>query len=184
MLDKLIKKVIKDAEKKASSIIEDAERDLEVRYQAERTAIEKKYKEKLREEKTNIDREMELSISSFIMEREKELLALQNSFIDEILQKVEERFNDYLNKKMKELIIYACRNIKEKEYVVQVPTEADIDIEGIKIEKNIKLKAAFIIVSPRWEIVFDWKSINASIGDILREKTAALLKDNGKTETS
>lgn len=184
MLDKLIKKVIKDAENKASDIIENAEKDLEAKYLTESMVIEKEYKEKLQKEKNKTDREMELQISSFVMERERELLALKNSFIDEVLNKVEERFKDYLNKRMEELIVFVCNEIKEKEYIVQVPTEADIDIEGIKIEKNIKLKAAFIIVSPRWEIVFDWKSINASIGDILREKTAALLKDNGKTETS
>ncbi|MDD3726614.1 MAG: hypothetical protein PHI44_05405 [Candidatus Ratteibacteria bacterium] len=181
MLDKLIKKVVEDAEKKAEGLIEEAEKELEAMYLAEKMAIEKEYEEKLQTEKNRIDRNAERKISAFVMEKEKELLALKNGLIDEVMKKLEERFNEYLKENMKGLITSICKDIdKEKEYVVKIPAEADIYVDGIKIEKDNKLKNAFVIVAPEWDIVFNWESIKASIGDTLREKAASLLSQGNE----
>jgi len=170
MLEKLIKKVIEEAEKKASDIVREAEEELEARYSAEKVAIDKEYELKLQAEKEKIDREAERSISAFVMEKEKELLALKNNFIDEVLKKTEERFNEYLKENMKEIIISVCRDISEKDYIVKIPADTDITIEGMKIERDSSLKDAFIISSSNWDMVFNWEKIKASMEDILREK--------------
>jgi len=175
MLDKLIKKVIEDAEKKASDIVREAEKELEARYSAEKVAIDKEYELKLQAEKEKIDREAERSISAFVMEKEKELLSLKNNFIDEVLKKTEERFNEYLKENMKDIIISVSRDIKEKDYIVKVPADTDITIEGMKIEKDSSLKDAFIISSSNWEMVFNWEKIRVSMDDVLREKLGKFL---------
>jgi len=175
MLEKLIKKVIEEAEKKASDIVREAEEELEARYSAEKVAIDKEYELKLQAEKEKIDREAERSISAFVMEKEKELLALKNNFIDEVLKKIEKKFNEYLKENMKEIIISVCRDISEKDYIVKIPADIDITIEGMKIEKDSSLKDAFIISSSNWDMVFNWEKIKASMEDVLREKIGKFL---------
>lgn len=185
MLDKLIKKVIDDAEKKAKDIIEKAEMELEERYLTESRVIEKEYEEKIWREKDEIDREVERSISAFVMEKEKEILALKNSFIDEVLKKTEERFNEFLRENMKEIIKSLIKDIKENDYVVRIPQDADVNIEGVKIEKDNNLKNGFVVVSSGWDIVFNWESIMTTLEETLRSKIVSLLPQiNGEKETS
>ena len=182
MLDKLIKKVIEDAEKKADDIVREAEKELEERYTAERSVIDKEYELKLQVEKEKIDREKERKIDSFIMGREKELLALRNTFIDEVLKRVQGKFNDYVNKNMKEIVNSFCKDIKEKDYKVRVPADADVHIEGVKVEKDTSIKDGFIIFSSKWEVIFNWESVKKSIEEKLREKAGKLfLQKNGQT---
>ena len=184
MLDKFIKKVIEEAEKKASDIIREAEEELEARYNAEKVTIDKEYELKLQAEKEKIDKEMERGISTFVMEKEKELLALKNKFIDEVLKKIEERFNDYLRENMKEIIISVCRDINEKDYIVKVPADSDVTIEGMKIEKDSSLKDAFVVSSSDWDMVFNWEKIKASMDDVLREKIGKFFsQDNGQAKS-
>ncbi|MCX8082347.1 MAG: hypothetical protein N3D17_02965 [bacterium] len=185
MLDKLIKKVIEDAENKALNIIEEAEKEIDERYKAEKESIEKEYEIKIKKYQEEVDREMERKITAFVMEKDKELLAIKNSFIDEVLKNVEDKFNDYLMKNMKDVIVSVCKDIKEKEYVIKVPAGADIKIDGVKIEKDSSLNNTFIIVSDNWDIVFNWDNVKSSIEDNLRERISSLLsQDNGEERTA
>ncbi|MCM8761997.1 MAG: hypothetical protein NC929_01585 [Candidatus Omnitrophica bacterium] len=185
MLDKLIKKVIEDAEKKAADIIREAKEELEERYAAEKNIIDKEYELKLQVEKEKMERENERKISAFVMDKEKELLALRNSFIDEVLKKVEDRFNEYLNRNMEEIIKSFCKEIKEDDYKVRIPADKDIHIDGVfKIERDDSIKNGFVIFSSKWEVVFNWESVEKSIEDILREKAGKFfLQNNGQTES-
>ncbi|MCM8778081.1 MAG: hypothetical protein NC905_07495 [Candidatus Omnitrophica bacterium] len=185
MLDKLIKKVIEDAEKKADDIIREAKKELEEKYTAEKKLIDKEYELKLQVKKEEVDKEKEREILNFIMEKEKELLALKNSFIDEVLKMVENRFNEYLNRNMEEIIKSFCKEIKEDDYKVRIPADKDIHIDGVfKIERDDSIKNGFVIFSSKWEVVFNWESVEKSIEDILREKAGKFfLQNNGQTES-
>jgi vacuolar-type H+-ATPase subunit E/Vma4 len=171
MVEKLIKKVVEDAEKKAEDIIKKAEKELQECYSAEKEKIDKEYEDKLQAEKSKVDKEEERKFSSFRMEKGKEVLALQNTFIDKVMEKIEERFNGYLNKNMKDMIIFLCKGIGEKDFVVRVPESAEnLEIKDIKVEKDRNLKNGFVVSSGKWNLVFDWESVKTTMADRLREK--------------
>ncbi len=171
MIEKLIEKVVEDAEKKAKDLIRKKEKELQERYSAEKEKIDKEYEDKLQAEKEKIDKEEERKFSSFRMEKEKEMLALQNSFIEKVMKKTEERFNNYLNENIRDIIVSLCKKIKGKGYRVTVPESAgDFDIEGVKVERDKNLKNTFVISAEKWKVVFNWESVKNAMGDSLREK--------------
>lgn len=171
MIDKLIQKVVEDAEKTAREIIEKAEQELHQLFAKEKEKIDKEYEEKLRSEKERIDREYERKISSFRMEKEKELLALRNGFIEEVMKNLEERFNSSLNEDIWDVVASFCRDIKNKNCTVIVPESAgDVEVPGLKIVKDRNLKNGFIVSAERWKVVFNWNRIMSTMGDELREK--------------
>jgi vacuolar-type H+-ATPase subunit E/Vma4 len=171
MLEKLIKKVVEDAEKRAEDIIKKAEKELQERYSVEKEKIDKEYEDKLQVEKEKVDKEEEKKFSSFRLEKEKEVLSLQNTFIDTVMKKIEERFNEHINKNMKDIIVFFCKDIEEKNSFVKVPESAEnFEIKDIKVEKDKSLKNGFIISSGKWKIVFNWDRVKAAMADRLREK--------------
>lgn len=181
MIEKLIKKVVEDAEKKAESIIKKAEEELQELYLAGKEKIDREYEDKLRFEKGKTDRENERRVSGFRMDKGKELLALQNGFIEEVMKRIEERFNDCLNENIRDIIASFCKDIKEKDYVVTVPeSSGNLEIKDVKIEKDKNLKNAFVVSSGKWKIVFNWDRIKITMGDTLREKIGRYFTgDNG-----
>jgi len=176
-MDKLIKKVIEDAEKKAEWIIGKAKETLNEKFAVEKEKIEKEYERKLLDAKNKIDKEREIKLSRFRMEKEQELLALKNSFIEEVLKAEEKKFNEYLNKNMKDIIISACRDLGGKNCVVKIPESAgDMpEIKNVRIEKDKTLRDAFVISCEKWSIVFNWESVKAAMADELREKAGRYL---------
>ncbi|MBN1444962.1 MAG: hypothetical protein JW957_02495 [Candidatus Omnitrophica bacterium] len=186
-MDKLIKKVIEDAEKKAEGIIGKAKETLNEKFAAEKENIEKEYEGKLRDAKNRIDKESEIRLSRFRMDKEKELLALKNSFIEEVLKVEEKKFNEYLNKNMKDIIVSACRELGGKNYTVKIPESAEdmAEIKDVKIEKDKTLRDAFIISAEKWSIVFNWEHIRVMMEDELKEKAGKYLFNvkNGQKNT-
>ncbi len=176
-MDKLIKKVIEDAEKKAKGIIGKAKETLNEKFTAEKEKIEKEYEVKLFSAKARIDRENEIKFSRFRMEKEQELLALKNSFIEEVLKAQERKFNEYLNKNMKDIIISACRDLGGKNYTVKIPESAGdmAEIKDVKMEKDKMLRDAFVISAEKWSIVFNWEHIRVMMEDELKEKAGKYL---------
>jgi len=171
MIEKLIKKVVEDAEKRAEGIIEKAEEELRELFAAEKKKIDREYEEKLRLEKERTDGANERKVAGFRMEREKELLALKNGFIEAVMNKLEERFNASLNEDMRDVVASFCRDINEKNCTVTVPESAgDVVVTGMNTVKDRDLKNAFIVSSGKWKVVFDWDRIKATMGDDLREK--------------
>ncbi len=181
MIDKLIQKVVEDAEKKAEEIIEKARKELRELFAAEKEKIDREYEEKLRSEKERIDRENERKVAGFRMEREKELLALKNSYIEMVMKKLEEKFNASLNEDIWDVVASFCRDMKEKNCRVTVPDSAgDVEIAGIKVVKDRNLKDAFVVSSEKWKIVFNWDRIRTTMGDELKEKIGRYFSgDNG-----
>lgn len=178
-MDKLIKKVIEDAEKKAEGIIGKAKQTLDEKLTAEKEKIESEYEEKLLDAKNKIDKESEIKLSRFRMDKEKKFLVLKNSFIEEVFKAEEKKFNEYLNKNMKDIIISACRDLGGKNYTVKIPESAGdmSEIKDVKIEKDKTLRDAFVISAERWSIVFNWEHIRVMMEDELKEKAGKHLFD-------
>lgn len=181
MIEKLIKKVVEDAEEKAQEIIEKAENECLELFALEKKAIEREYGDRLRLEKERIDGENARKIAGFRMESEKELLALKNSFIEEVMKKLEKRFYASLNEDIWDIVASFCREIKEKNCRVTVPESAgDVEISGVKVIKDRDLKDAFIVSTEKWKIAFTWDRIRDVLGDELRENIGRQFIVNGK----
>ncbi len=170
MIEKLIKKIIEDAEKKAEGIIRDAEKRLQELYAAEKDRIDREYVDRLRFEKEKIDSGNERRISTFRMDKEKEILAMQNGFIENVMKKMEEMFNSYLRENTGAIIASICEKMKEDDYTVTVPESSIIEIKDAKIKTDANLKNAFVVDAGKWKVVFNWESIKNTMGDTLREK--------------
>ena len=127
-----------------------------------------------------IDGDNERKLSNFRLDREKKLLALKNQFISEAMKKTEEKFNEYLNGNMKEIIVSLCKDMKEKDFKVKVPVSAGkLEIKDIKTEEDATLENAFVIESGKWKVLFGWSGIRTTMEDLLKEKTGRFFTDNG-----
>jgi|GEM_PF-961672 len=184
MIDKLIRKVIEDAKKEAEDTVLKAKEETGEKFRAEKEKIEREYDRKLAAAKERIDRESERKLSGFRMDKEKEILALQNSFIEEVLKIEEEKFREYLNRNMKNIIASLCRDTGKNNLVVRVPESAGemTGMKDVKIERDRRLKDSFVIAAGKWKVVFDWERVRMTMEEDLRKKIGEYIfgLDNGQ----
>jgi vacuolar-type H+-ATPase subunit E/Vma4 len=169
MVDKLIEKVIEDAEKKKEDILQKAREELQKRWDAEKEKINQEFEKKLLAEKEEIDKTAEMEIVSVRMDAEKKLLAVKNSLIEEVEKKIGKQFNNYLNENMKDIISLVKKQLGSEEINIKVPEGKDGG------QKDESLKNAFKIEGEKWEIVFGWEQIKSTMTEELKQKISSSL---------
>ncbi|HNS33051.1 MAG TPA: hypothetical protein PKN36_08780 [bacterium] len=181
MVKNLVDKIILDARGKAQDSLKKAEARLEETFLQKKGIIAKEYEEKLDAARKKIDSDMERKLSNFRMEREKEILELQNRLIEEVRKKIEEKFNLNLRDNMNEIIKGLAGEIKGKEYSIKVPETAEVEIENVRVEKDAGLKDAFLLEGAKWKLLFNWERFSSAVSGYIREKAGEyLFGDNGQ----
>ena len=181
MVKNLTDKIIRDARDRAEKFVKEAEEKLEKMLYDREKIISKEYAEKLAEAEKSADREAEKEISNFRLEKGKEILERKNRLIKEVMEKLEEKFNLYLKDNMEGIIAGLAKEINEEDYTVKVPeTSGDISIKGVRVEKDGKLKNAFIFEGKSWSLLFNWERFSGAVSGYVREKAGRyLFEDNG-----
>ncbi|MCM8766524.1 MAG: hypothetical protein NC816_01275 [Candidatus Omnitrophica bacterium] len=174
MVEKLIKKLIEEAEKKAEVILEQGRKDFEKKLNLEREKIEREFEEKFQNQKNKIDLEIEREIISFKIEKEKEILLIKNRIIEDVVEKIEEKFNQFLNENMEVIIEKVLSNLNEKEVEIFVPEGKKID-QKYKVITDKNLKNSFKIKSKLWEIEFSWASIKNIFEPFIKQQANKLI---------
>ncbi|MCM8785465.1 MAG: hypothetical protein NC827_06220 [Candidatus Omnitrophica bacterium] len=174
MVEKLIKKIIEEAEKKAEIILEQGKKEFEKKLKIEKEKLEKEFEEKLQKEKDKINLEIEREIISFKIEKEKEVLSIKNKIIEDMIEKIKERFNKFLNENMEAIIENLLSNLSEKDVEIFVPEGKKIN-QKCKVINDKNLKNSFIIKSKLWEIEFSWENIKNIFEPFIKERANKLI---------
>lgn len=174
MVEKLINKLIEEAKKKAEEILEKGKKEFEKKVEIEKEKLEKEFEQKLQEEKKKIDLEIEREIISFKIEKEKEILSIKNKIIEDVIDKIRENFNQFLNKNIETIIEKILSNLNEKEIEIYLPEGEKINTE-YKVITDKNLKNSFIIKSKFWEIEFSWENIKKIFEEFIKQQSNKLI---------
>jgi V/A-type H+-transporting ATPase subunit E len=174
MVEKLIDKLIEEAKKKAEEILKKGKKEFEEKLRIEKEKLDNEFEEKLKFEKKKIDSEIEKEIINFRIEKEKEILAIKNKIIDEVIEKVKNKFNLFLNENMEQVIEKVLTNLNEKDIEIFVPEGQKINLK-YKVINDKNLKNSFKIKSKLWEIEFSWESIKTIFEGFIKEEASKLL---------
>jgi V/A-type H+-transporting ATPase subunit E len=174
MVEKLISKLIEEAKGKAEEIFEKGKKEFEEKFKIEKEKLDIEFEEKLKLEKKKIDSEIERGIINFKIEKEKEILAIKNKIIDEVIEKIKDRFNLFLNENMEEVIEKILSNLNEKDVEIFVPEGQKINLK-YKVVNDKNLKNSFRIKSKLWEIEFSWDSIKTIFEGFIKEEASKII---------
>ena len=155
MVEKLISKLIEEAKGKAEEIFEKGKKEFEEKFKIEKEKLDIEFEEKLKLEKKKIDSEIERGIINFKIEKEKEILAIKNKIIDEVIEKV-------------------LSNLNEKDVEIFVPEGQKINLK-YKVVNDKNLKNSFRIKSKLWEIEFSWDSIKTIFEGFIKEEASKII---------
>ena len=178
-MENLIKKLMEEAEEKRKKIIDEAQSVLNSEWEKKKFLIEKEYEEKLKKMKETIDKEIENEIINFKIEKNKEILSFKNQLIDKCEEKIKNKFNEYLNKNIGEIIFQILQTINDKKVKILVPENVNLKIDGYEVIKEKHLEDKFLIEGENSDIEFSWENIKKTIGQELRKEVAEKLF-NGK----
>ena len=173
MVEKLIEKVIKDAEEKKERIIKEAENKLADLWAKEKEKIENEFKERIETEKRKIRKYIETEIGSFKLDKEKEILYLKNNIIEEILKKIEIKFNKFLEENIESIVKNIFEKIEDGEYNLKIPNSYNFVIDNPSKKINIiksDIENSFIIEGKNWDITFNWNNVKVVFQNELIEE--------------
>ncbi|HOM27701.1 MAG TPA: hypothetical protein PKV21_09405, partial [bacterium] len=155
-------------------IIENGKKEFEEKLAIEKEKLEREFEEKLKIEEKKIDSEIEREIINFKIEKEKEVLSIKNKLIDEVIEKVGEKFNMFLNENMEEVIKKVLSNLKEKDIEIFIPEGKKINL-NYKVINDKNLKNSFRIKSKSWEIEFSWESLKNIFEGFIKEEASKII---------
>ena len=186
MVNRLTEKIILDSETKSEERIRIAFEKLEKTLLERKDLIIKEFEVKLLSAKENIDKENEIEVGLFRLEKEKEMLLLQNVLIKEVMDGLKKKFNLFIKENIASIITGLLKDVEEKNLVIKVPeASADINIEGVKIVKDANITDSFLLEGKNWKLLFNWERFSQSIEGYIREKIGKeLFEDNDKNKTN
>lgn len=159
MVEKLIKKIIEDAEKKKEEIIKEAKEKAEKLWEERKKKIDEEFEKKISEEKERIKSEIFSDITNFRLEKKKEFLSAKNQIIEKVMEKIEKKFKDYLSENFQKIVENIIKMAGDEEFLIKIPEDMDLKVEKGKIVKEKGIVNGFIIESKNWDIKFDWENI-------------------------
>ena len=170
MVHKLIEKVLEEAQGKGENILEDARKKLEGLWAEKERCIEKEYEEKLKDAQAGIENKLNAELVNYRLEKEKELLAAKNGFIEDVFAKAKERFDRYLSEHFDEVVKSALDDLDFDTCTVRIPQDAgfraDAKYSGkITVEKDPDRKNSFLLQTDNWEFDFSWDSLELTFRD-------------------
>jgi len=175
MVEKLINKIIKEAKEKSKRIIEEGKKKFEKKLEIEKEKVNKEFEEKLRIEKEKIDKEIEREIINYRIEIEKEILKYKNQLVEKVFEKLEEKFNKFLDENFGEILKNFVEKIREDDIQIIVPEGKNLNLNyTVLTDKN--MKNSFKIKSKNWEIDFSWENVKKIFEDDIKEKVNELMK--------
>jgi len=178
MLDKLINRVLKEAEKEEARIIAEAESQTTSLWEKEKQQIETEFQNRLQKEKEKVQQRIQEKLSREKLARQKEILKERNRCLEEVLQEVKKNFLAWLEKEEVTFLLRMLKNLDEKNLTVYVPAEKkkkfqEMLPESVSVIGKEKIKEGFVIEGPDWDIVFDWefvkRKIQSRLVDIFRQ---------------
>ena len=178
MVEKLIKKIIQDAEKKKEQIIKEAEERAEKLWEEKKKKIEEDFEKRLMEEKDRIKREILSEIINFRLEKRKEFLSVKNEIIKKVMEKIEKKFKDYLSADFQKIVENVIKRIKTEEFLIRIPQNIDLKVERGKVVKDKDLADGFIIEGKKWDIKFNWEGIKLNFEkELISEISKSILNE-------
>lgn len=184
-MDKLISKVIKDAEERAEEIAREAEEELEEKLAAKKKEVEEDFDMKLKAAKSLIEKNSLMEIANKRLTHEKELLAIKNSYVENVLEKLESNFGKFLTDDMEQVLSTFTGEIGDMEYTVTIPDNDKIEIDETRFKKIIRDKSiqnGIKIETADWDLFFNWQKVEDVIGEELRKLVAKKLFDSDEQD--
>lgn len=182
-MEKLIKKIIEEAEEKSRKIIEEANNHLESEWKKKKKEIDLEYEKKIELMKKNIDREISNDIVNFKLEKQKDILAAKNELIRECEEKIKGKFNQYLNENMQQIIKSILSKTDEKDLKIFIPEDKELKVDGYTVEKKKDIKDKFQMEGKKWSIEFSWDIIKNLAGQELRKNISEKLLNGQEKST-
>jgi len=168
MLDKLINRVWKEAEREEVRIIAEAESQAASLWEKEKQQIESEFQNRLQKEKEKIQQRIQEKLSQEKLASQQEILRERNRCLEEVLQEVKKNFLAWLEKEEVTFLLRMLKNLDEKNLTVYVPAEKQEKFQGrlpesISVIGKEKIKEGFVIEGPNWDVVFDWEFVKAKL---------------------
>ena len=102
--------------------------------------ILRQFEEKLEAAKKSIDREKERELSNFRMEKEKELLELQNRMLEQVYGNLREKFVLFLRENLPDIVRGSPGNRAGGLRCKDPESSADIRLDNARVEKILPLR--------------------------------------------
>lgn len=164
MVEKLINKIIREAEEKGRSIVEEAGQKLQAAWAKEQARLKEAYQARLEQEKQELQRRTEIETTNVRLQNEQAVLAAKNRYLEEIWKTLEGKFDDFVERHFPSLLQDAVQGLENGSYTVRIPARLDFawkdsTSKKVKVVKDEAVRNGFVIESGPWVLRFNWENI-------------------------
>ncbi|HOJ40703.1 MAG TPA: hypothetical protein PKX93_04810 [bacterium] len=166
MLDKLLARVMEEAEKQSQQILSAAREEAARLLQKKQEEIEEEFRHRLHQEKELLAERYRERLARLKLSGQQEILREKNRCLGEVLEEVKTLFLSWMEEKGPEYLGKLLRQLKGKEesYTVYVPAgkESRYAVSlpaGVKLVGQSGLNDGFLVAGPDFNLSLNWERV-------------------------
>lgn len=176
-MDRLIEKVMRDAEENRRAILNRARTEMEALWTQRKKEMETAAARERDKQCEEISRRVRTEEVLFRMSRQQDILSLRNEALEKITAGLEKEYRSHFRGSAYDLADRLLEGTQGQEAVLHIPTDIEFPEDrmasrGIRIVRDPSLRDGIRVETASWEAVLDWTCIREMFRDRIVQEVA------------